>query len=354
MIQTSRAGRPARGVRFGALAAGVFGLLFSVSASLQAQEPAELPPYHPREQVSGVIRIWGHGALGHDYIESLVASWEAEFRTFQPGVTFDNQLHGTASAIGALYTNTGDIALMGREIWPMEIDAFEQVYHYPPFGIDILTGSLDQRNKDFALVVFTNAANPTEHLSVPQMEHIFGGTKSVKTWGELGLTGDWADKPVHVYGFEIHRGFGYYIQQRIFQGSPLWNPDMVELGDVKQPDGTLLDAGQRIVDAIARDPYAVGYSSLLYKNPGAKPMSLGPMGGPFVAASKSTVEDHSYLLVQTVTCYINRTPGKPVDPKLAEFFRYILSKQGHDIVVKAGGYMPLTAGLAGTELQKLQ
>ena len=338
----------------GLLVTGAFALLFSVSTSLRAQEPTGLGPYHPRQQVSGVIRIWGHGALGHDYIESLVASWEAEFRSFQPGVTFNNQLHGTASAMGALYTQTGDIALMGREIWPMEIDAFEQVYHYPPFGIDILTGSLDQRNKDFALVVFTNVANPIEHLSLPQMEQIFGGTKIVQKWGELGLTGEWADKPVHVYGFEIHRGFGYYMQQKIFHGSPLWNPDMIELGDVKQADGTLLDAGQRIVDAIAKDPYAVGYSSLLYKNPGVKPMSLGPAGGPFVAASESTVEDHSYPLVQTVTCYINRTPGKPVDPKLTEFFRYILSKQGHDVVVNAGGYMPLTPELASTELQKLE
>ncbi|HEY4046827.1 MAG TPA: hypothetical protein VGM27_08175, partial [Acidobacteriaceae bacterium] len=285
MTRISRVGTSPTGTRYGLSIVVAFALLFSVSTGLGAQESAAPPPYHPRQQVSGVIRIWGHGALGHDYIESLVASWEAEFRSFQPGVAFDNQLHGTASAMGALYTHTGDIALMGREIWPVEIDAFEQVYHYPPFGIDILTGSLDQRNKDFALVVFTNAANPIEHFSLPQMEHIFGGKQSAQTWGKLGLTGEWADKPVHVYGFEIHRGFGYYMQQKIFHGSPVWNPDMVELGDGKQPDGTLLDAGQRIVDAIARDPYAVGYSSLLYKNPGAKPMSLGPAGGPFVAAS---------------------------------------------------------------------
>src|SRR5215469_17203172 len=203
--------------------------LWIFPTELPAQGTQQTLPYRPRKQVSGVIRIWGHGALGHDYIESLVLAWEKDFRSFQPEVTFDNQLHGTASAIGSLYTGTGDIALMGRDIWPMEIDAFEQVYHYPPLGIDILTGSLDQRNKGFALVVFVNDSNPIGQLSLEQVERIFGGANTAHTWGELGLTGVWSDKPIRAYGFEIHRGFGSLMQQKIFQGSPLWNPDMVEL-----------------------------------------------------------------------------------------------------------------------------
>ena len=329
-------------------------LLWTFAIGLQAQGTQQTLPYRPHQQVSGVIRIWGHGALGHDYIESLVLAWEKGFRSFQPRITFDNQLHGTASAIGSLYTGTGDIALMGRDIWPMEIDAFEQVYHYPPLGIDILTGSLDQRNKGFALVVFVNDSNPIGQLSLEQVERIFGGANTAHTWGELGLTGVWSDKPIRAYGFEIHRGFGYLMQQKIFQGNPLWNPDMVELSDVRQPDGRLLDAGQRIVDAVATDPYAAGYSSLLYKTPRAKPISLGLAGGPYVAATKTTVEDRTYPLVQNVVCYINRAPDKAVDPKLVEFFRYILSQQGSDIAMKAGGYTPLTPALASQQLDKLE
>ncbi len=332
--------------------AGALALTFALSAS--AQSTSEPPSYKARQQVHGVIRIWGHGALGHDYIDSLVSAWEAGFSKVQPGVTFDNKLHGTASAIGALYTRTGDIAVMGREIWPMEVEGFEEIFHHPPLGIDILTGSLDVRNKEFALAAFTNKANPIQHLSLPQLARIFGGVNTAHTWGDLGLTGDWADKPIHVYGFEIHRGFSYYMQQKIFHGSPFWNPEMTELGDVKKPDGKLLDAGQRIVDAIANDPYAVGYSSLLYKNPGVKPIPLGPRGGPFVSASWTSVEDHSYPLFSKITCFIDRTPGQPVDPKLAEFLRYILSRQGHDIAAKAGGYIPLTPALAAKELQKLE
>ncbi|MBV9443289.1 MAG: hypothetical protein JO217_11390, partial [Acidobacteriaceae bacterium] len=106
-----------------------------------------LPIYSPQQTVSGTIRIWGHGAEGKDFIRTLVLNWEAGFQKYQPNVQFDNQLMGTASAIGALYTGTGDLALLGREIWPDEIQAFREVFQYPPLGVEITTGSYATRNK---------------------------------------------------------------------------------------------------------------------------------------------------------------------------------------------------------------
>jgi phosphate transport system substrate-binding protein len=319
---------------------------------------AALPVYKPTRQVSGTIRIWGHGALGHDYIESLVSKWETGFQRLQPNVRFDNELHGTASAIGSLYTGTGDIAIMGREIWPVEVEAFEEVYHYPPLSIDVVTGSLDIRNKDFALCIFVNKDNPIAHLSLPQIAQVFGGettsgTRRGATWGDLGLTGEWAARPIHLYGFEIHRGFGYYLQQRVFGGSAKWNPDLVELGDKPKPDGSLLDAGQRIVDAVGGDPNAIGYSSLLYKNPNVRPVPIGPVNGPFLLPSHQTVADHSYVLTRTITAVINHPPGKATDPKVEEFLRYVLSSEGQQAVTEDGGYTALTAPLSQTGLRQL-
>lgn len=300
------------------------------------------------------IRIWGHGALGHDYIESLVVKWEDGFRKLHPEVTFDNELHGTASAIGSLYTGTGDIAIMGREIWPVEVEAFEDVKGYAPLGIDVVTGSLDIRNKDFALVVFVNKQNPLAHLSLARMAWAFGAErKPPATWGELGVTGEWASRPIHLYGFEIHRGFGYYLEQRVMGGSSKWNPALVELGDVKQPDGKLLDAGQRIVDAIGTDPDALGYSSLLYKNPNVRAVPLGPEGGPYSLATPRTIADHSYALTRSITAFIDRAPGKPADPRVAAFLRYVLSPEGQQAVKEDGGYTPLPPTLAQTEAKKL-
>jgi phosphate transport system substrate-binding protein len=331
--------------------------LLAIPAVAQ-QKPATPPIYKPTRQVSGTVRIWGHGALGHDYIESLVRKWETGFQRLQPGVQFDNELHGTASAIGSLYTNTGDIAIMGREIWPVEVEAFEEVHHYPPLSIDIVTGSLDIRNKDFALCVVVHKDNPLAHLSLPQIAQVFGGDESsgvkhAATWGDLGLTGEWAARPIHLYGFEIHRGFGYYLQQRVFNGSAKWNPGLVELGDKRQKDGSLLDAGQRIVDAVGADPDAIGYSSLLYKNSNIRVIPIGPARGPFLLPTHQTVADHTYALTRTITAVINRPPRKPPDPKVEEFLRYVLSQEGQQAVTEDGGYTALTAALAKAGLSQL-
>jgi phosphate transport system substrate-binding protein len=302
----------------------------------------------------GPIRIWGHGALGHDYIESLVVKWETGFRKTHPEVQFDNELHGTASAIGALYTGTGEIAIMGREIWPVEVEAFSDIHGYPPLGIDIVTGSLDVRNKDFALVVFVNRSNPLAHLSLPQLARLFGAEQTPpSTWGELGLRGEWAARPIHLYGFEIHRGFGYYLEQRVFNGSSKWNPTLVELGDIKKPDGSLLDAGQRIVDAVGADPDAIGYSSLLYKNTNIRAVPIGPAGGPFLLATHQTIANHTYALTRSITAYIDRAPGRPADPRVEAFLRYILSPEGQQAVIEDGGYTPLPPALARTQAAKL-
>ena len=306
------------------------------------------------QQTPPPVRVWGHGALGHDYIESLVRKWESGYQQLHPDVLFDNQLHGTASAMGSLWTDTGDIAIMGREIWPVEVEAFHDVRGHAPVGVDVVTGSLDVRNKDFALVVFTHSSNPLRHLSTTQLARLFAARQAPpRTWGDLGLTGAWASRPIHLYGFEIHRGFGYYMQQRLFGGSSMWNPELVEIGDLRRPDGELLDAGQRIVDAIGADPDAIGYSSLLYKNADVRPVAIGPPGGPYLQATKSTIADHSYLLTRSITAYIDPLPDHALNPNVIGFLRYVLSPAGQAAVAEDGGYTPLTPSLARVQARKL-
>ena len=333
-------------------------LMLAISLPGVAQTVDGLPSYRPEQKVSGSIRVWGHGNAKDDYIKSLVVAWENDFRRYQPDVHFDNTLLGTASAIGSLYEGTGDIAVMGREIWPEEIEAFGEVMHYPPLGIDILTGSLDIRNKDYALVVFVHRNNPITKLSLQGLDAVFGcehrrAPQSARTWVDLGLKGEWADKPIHVYGYEISRGFGYYFQQVVFKGGARWNPEMQELGDLRQPDGSLLDAGQRILDALGNDPYGIAYSSLKYVNPNAKPIALGDEQGNFYPATKETVFQRKYPLTRTITAFINRDPTQPTDPKHREFLRYVLSKEGQQQVLQDGGYLPLTVEAVDAQRKKL-
>ena len=306
------------------------------------------------QSVQKPIRIWGHGALGKDYIESLVVKWEIGFKKIHPEAQFENELQGTASAIGALYTNTGDIAIMGREIWPVEVEAFTDVRGYAPLGVDIVTGSLDIRNKDFALVMFVNKQNPLSQMSMEQIRRVFSAEQPPpNTWGQLGLKGEWAKRPVHMYGFEIHRGFGYYLEQTVFHGSTKWNPELIELGDVKRAGFPLLDAGQRIVDAVGKDPDAIGYSSMLYKNADVKPLAIGPTGGPFLLATHATLANHTYPLTRSIRAFIDQGPGHPANPLVVEFLRYALSFEGQKAVIEDGGYTPLPPKVAAGEASKL-
>lgn len=336
--------------------------LAAPAAPVHAGTPDLPPPYHPESIVSGTIRIWGHGAYDRkrDFIGALVSAWEGGFQQYEPGVRFENHLVGTAAAIGSLYTGRGDLALMGREIWPPEIAAFEEVFGYPPTGVDVVTGSFDVRNRDYALVVFVHSKNPIRGLTLAQLRAIFAvpdnaGARPARTWGDLGLTGSWRNRPIHLYGLPISRGFARFFEQRVFGGGELWQPSLREFADLAGSKGGAGDGGQRMLDAMAADPDSIGYAGLLYHNPEIRPVALAARAGePYIEPTRDSVMDHSYPLTRMVTMFFNRQPGKPVDPKLREFLRYVLSRQGQQAVLREGrGYLPILAPAAARELEKI-
>lgn len=333
------------------------------SGGVQADPVTLPPPYVPREQVAGTIRIWGHGAFAgrDDFIETLTRTWEDEFSVHHPGVSFVNNLNGTAAAIGALYTGVGDLALMGREIWPNEIAGFEEVFHYPPTGINIVTGSLDVRNRDYAIVIFAHKDNPLTGMTLSQLDSVFSadhlrGRSSSRVWGDLGLAGTWAQQSVHLYGLPIARGFAEYFETAVFAGGRRWNPDLREFADQPGSKGGATDGGQMMLDALAKDANGIGYAGLLYHNADVKPLAIAAAdGGPYVAPTKETVTDHTYPLTRKIAMFFNRRPGSPIDQKIKEFLRYILSREGQEAVLaKGGGYLPMLAGEAAEEIRKLE
>lgn len=327
------------------------------------QDAELLPAYSASRQVSGTIRIWGHGALGRriDFVERLMDAWEAGFRKVQPAVIFDNSMKGTATAMGALYTGQGDIALMGREIWEPEIAAYSEVFGHPPVGIDVMTGSHDVRNRGYAITFFVHKDNPLASLSLRQLDSMFSverrrGGAPIRTWGDVGLTGEWADKPVHLYGLPIARGFAQYLEDRIFLGSPFWNPSIREFADDKDSVSTATDGAPRMLAAIAADRYGIGYAGLVYSDPQTRPIAIAEQdGGKPVVQTLESVRDHSYPLTRIITMFINKDPGRPADPKVAEFVRFVLSRDGQRIVEQAGdGYLPMLRPFAAAQLRKLE
>jgi phosphate transport system substrate-binding protein len=335
------------------------------SVKLQAITPEDraidgLPPYQPQQLVSGTIRLWGHGAPILDFMGMLVKSWEDGFAKYQPGVKFEYDMYGTASAMGALYTGKGDIAILGQEIYPFEALAFKQVKHYLPLGIEIATGSVDVRNFDFAIGVFVNKNNPLSQLTLDQIDEIFawhngGKAANIETWGQLGLKGEWADKPIRLYGWQESDVFSTFVEHAALHGSHQWRCGMKQYAHIHRADGTIYDSGQQILDDLTNDPYGIALSNVRYlKDNAVKPLAIArTAAGPYYAATKDTLIDRQYPLGRIIPAEIDRVPGQPVDPKVKEFLLYILSRDGQKDIVRNGKYLPMQPEAARREREKL-
>jgi phosphate transport system substrate-binding protein len=319
-----------------------------------------LPAYFPEKQVSGVIRLWGHGNSKLPWMRHLVTLWEEGFRKFHPGVSIDYRMYGSSSGIPALFTGIGDVAILGEEIQPEAAAAFEKVKHYPPLGLEIATGSVDVRNFDYAQQFFVHKDNPLAHLTLAQLDAIFGaqhkrGDRNIRTWGQLGLSGVWADKPITPYGWAIDDSFGIFLQQYLLGGSHEWNCALRQFIHIYQPDGSIYDHGQQILDALANDRYGIAVSNIRYAGPNVKPLSLGlTPSGPFYQATKQTLVEHKYPLSRTIPAFIDRAPGTPLDPRIREFLRYLLSREGQRAITADGRYLPLSPAMISEQLRKLQ
>jgi phosphate transport system substrate-binding protein len=331
----------------------------TLSASLLATEPdylSGLPPYHPEKSVSGTIRVWGN-----NYIPGLMKKWEGDFQHFEPGVTFETKLPGTEAALAGLYGGIADIVFIGREVYRPERNAFRGRYGYDPLEVQISSGSFATPHKTFSLEVFVHKDNPIAHLTLQQLDAMFGcdlrrgARERIHSWGQLGLPGEWANKPVHVYGYNFDTGMAGYFRLVVLNDSPKWNDQLKDFDNGREPNGEVINAGVYILQALAKDPYGIAYANVLYANPMVKTLALASGAGePFYAPTRQNVWLRRYPISRFTTLAINRPPGKPIDPKVKEFVRYLLSKEGMAAVAQDGSYLPLTEQLIEQQLRKLE
>jgi phosphate transport system substrate-binding protein len=332
----------------------------ATASSYETEIVASIPQYQPEQSVSGVIRVWGHGHVTLKWMQQLVTLWEEGFRKYHPGIKIQYEMHGTSSAIPALFTGVGDVAILGEEISPDAAAAFEKKMHHPPLGVEIATGSLDIRNFDYAQMFFVHKDNPLSHLTLEQLDGVFGaehlrGPRNIRTWGDLGLRGEWKDKPVTPYGWRIDDSFGVYLEQALLNGSHRWNCALKEFAHIYRPDGSIYDHGQQILDALAKDRYGIAVSNLRYSNPKVKPLALGVQPeGPYYQASKQNLIERKYPLARFIPAFIDRAPGLPIEPRVKEFLRYILSREGQEAIIEDGRYLPLAKDDIARQLKKLE
>ncbi|HEY4050930.1 MAG TPA: substrate-binding domain-containing protein [Acidobacteriaceae bacterium] len=316
------------------------------------QNVTSLPAYVPAHRVTGTIRSWGSPQMA-----TLMKLWESGFRRVQPGVEFEDRLKGTASAVGGLYAERADIALLGRDIWPAEIQAFASIEGYGPTTVQVATGSFDVPKATYALMVFVQKENPLTQLSLAHLAEIFGSDDvssegGPSRWGEVGLTGGWADRPIHRYAFNLENDKALVFRGIVFSKTRRWDCRIHEFSD--SVSGDSLDAGQQILNALGKDRYGIAISNVHYSTPDTKVLALSKhKDGPFISPTKETVQSREYPLARSIHIVINRDPGKPLDPDVLEFLRYVLSREGQHDVVSEGNYLSLTDELVRSERKAL-
>src|SRR6266487_4423637 len=312
------------------------GIIVMGSAITALAQVAVDPALKPYEKVSGVSG--NLNSIGSDTLNNLMTLWAEGFRAIYPNVNIQIEGKGSSTAPPALIEGTAQLGPMSREMKATESDAFEKKYGYKPTEIRVAIDSLG---------VFVHKDNPIKGLTLDQLDSIFSSTnkrggKPINTWGELGLTGEWANRPISLYGRNSASGtYGFFKEHVLRNGD--------YRSTVKEQPGSAA-----VVQGVTVDRYGAGYSGIGYATAGVRAVPLSEKdGGKCVEATADNSYSGAYPMARFLFVYINKAPGKALDPLTREFVKVIVSREGQEGVIK-DGYFPIPASIAKEELAKIQ
>ncbi|MDB5708908.1 MAG: hypothetical protein JWL96_978 [Sphingomonas bacterium] len=287
-----------------------------------------------------------------DVLPGLVADWVVAFRKYQPGFQLACQ-HPLAGSLGALELIKGnlDLVFVSRELKPSDISGFRDKFGYDPLSVPISGGTWRHFGFLDALAIMVNPANPVKQLSFQQLDAAFSrthwrGGEAPKTWGDLGVTGEYASHPIHLYGIKPWNGFEEFVRQRMLstpghRGE--WNDAAIHY------DETFFAIARRV----AADPDALGYTGLSAIDSEVKIVPVSVDGGPALSPSYENVAAATYPLSRLVYLNTNAKSGAALDPALREFLRFVLSREGQAVVREQGIYLPLRGFQAAASLVQI-
>lgn len=303
------------------------------STANAAAGSAELATY---ERITGVAG--NLSSTGSDTLANLMTLWTESFKREYPSVNIQVQAAGSSTAPPALTEGTSNFGPMSRAMKDKEIEAFEARHGYKPTAIRV---AID------ALAVYVHKDNPIGEMSIAQVDSIFsvtrrcGSSTDIKAWGQTGLEGSWANRPIQLYGRNSVSGtYGYFKKVGLCSGD-------FKNGVNEQPGSA------SVVQAVASSLNGIGYSGIGYITSGVKALALSSEGGAAVAATPENARSGDYPLSRYLYVYVNKKPDTPLSALEAEFLKLVLSSEGQEIVEK-DGYIPVSAEVAQRELLKLQ
>ncbi len=302
-------------------------------AAAEVEIDERLPEYEPVQGVSGTIK-----SIGSDTLNNLMTLWAEKFKEVYPNVQVEIEGKGSSTAPPALIAGTSNFGPMSRPMKETEIDEFEKQFGYKPTAVRT---SIDM------VAVYVHKDNPIarQGLSLPQVDAIFSSNRSggyatdIKTWGEAGVEGSWADLPISLYGRNSASGtYGFFKKNALFGGD--------YKNSVKEQPGS-----SSVVQGVASDKTGIGYSGIGYKTADVATVPLGRTADdtPAPAAADSVAD---YPLARFLLVYVNKQPGQELDPLRREFIKLIFSKSGQEVVIK-DGYLPVSYEIAKDTLAEV-
>jgi phosphate transport system substrate-binding protein len=328
-----------------------------------------MPHYQPARQLTGWIRLHGNNYLADGMLGDY---WQQGFAKFQPGIRFSNYLPTSAVAFAALYYNQADLVMAHRPGF-YDLLGYERIMSFDPTEITAVTGSFDVGGWENSITILVNEDNPLKCINMEQLDAIFGsertggwaGTnwrtdwargpeKNIRTWGQLGLTGEWADKPISVYGFSVRYNTATDFADKVLKGSDKWNEKIQAYGNIVNPDGTRYVEADQITDNLAKDKFGIAYNRFRGDKAKVRRLAVAPGGSnACVDHTLKNVQNRTYPLFNEQYFYVSVKPGAKMDPLVREFLRYVLSQEGQADIVRDGKYLPLTADVVRAQLKKL-
>jgi phosphate transport system substrate-binding protein len=309
---------------------------------LQPMLDSQLPAYQPRRdiQISGSLK----GAAS-DVLAVLAQKWIDKFKSYYPNASL-TIAPPYAGSLGAIELIKGDLdfVFVSRELKPDDIAKFKAKFGYDPLSVPISGGSYRHFGALDAVAFFVNKDNPIEQLTYKQLDAMYSSTRlrggsAITKWGDLGLTGEWADKPIKLYGIKPWNGFEEFVRQRVLSADGKrgeWR-DGIAFEKVVFP----------VAKDIAADRYGIGYSGLAYTDAAIKIVPLVEKEGDVPQApSYENVALATYPLSRLVYFNTNKPPGKPLNPMMEEFLRFVLSRDGQQVILDHARYVPLRASQA--------
>lgn len=306
--------------------------LGGTTARAEGVDPA-IPDYQKVSGISGNL-----SSVGSDTLANLVTLWAESYKRQYPNLNIQIQAAGSSTAPPALTEGTASIGPMSRKMKDAELQAFEQRFGYQPTAVPV---AID------ALAIFVNKDNPLRQLTLEQVDAIFsstrlcGGPREIKTWGDLGLTGDWAKRPIQRFGRNAVSGtYGYFKEAALCRGDFRANVN-------EQPGSA------SVVQAISQSLGGIGYSGIGYQTASVHTLALARQGTTdYVEDNQENTLSGRYPLARYLYVYVNKAPNRPLNPLEGEFLRLILSRNGQEAVVK-DGYIPLPAPVVQQALKTL-